>query len=241
MSSNKYQFHEMQKYIALFLSRPALYECVVTAQPNMKQYLFFKRFHIFLEKYYNISYDKDLEMLAYFGCLYAYKAGEVDVAGGGSTNAGRKQLLQDFNQSQDTVKRNIRMFQTKYGISISNEIDNRVFIGHTMPWLNPSPALLERNSWTWVATQCYDDASMTAPLPDVVTPALVPLAIRNVVYQKWLKANKPAFINTRLQAINIDADADELAYLAKCGIVETKETEVRIPQVVIDAELLEDW
>lgn len=239
---NKFQNHELQTYMALFLSRPALYECVLSAPVSMKQHTFFKRFHIFLEKYYKFNYEKERETLAYFGCLYLYKAGEMDVAGGGSTNAGRKQLLQDFNQSQEDVRRHIRTFQTKCGVSISNEADGRLFIGHTMPWLNPSPELLARDGWEWVANQCYEDATMATPFPATVTPMLVPLSIRNQVYQKWLKATKPAFVNTRLQSINVDADADELAYLAKCGVAETKGCDdVSIPQIVIDEALLEDW
>jgi hypothetical protein len=237
---SKFQNHELQTYMALFLSRPQLYECVLTAQPNMKQNVFFKRFHIFLDKYYKFNYEKEQETLMYFGCMYAYRAGEMDVAGGGSTNAGRKQLLQDFNQSQENVSRFIRLFQNKYGITVSNENDQRVFVGHKMPWLNPSPALLEQTGWAWVANQCYDDTTMTAPMPEVVDPALVPLAIRNVVYQKWMKARKSDFVNTRLQTINVDADADELAYLAKCGVAETKGTEPT-PTVIIDEALLEDW
>jgi len=237
---NKFQNHELQTYMALFLSRPELYESVLSAPLNMKQSIFFKKFRIFLEKYYNFNYEKEQEILNYFKCLYIYRAGEVDVAGGGMTGSGRKQLLQDFNQSQDDVRKTIILFQNKYGISISNETDNRLFVGHTMPWLNPSPALLERDGWTWVATQCYDDASMATPLPDVVNPLLVPLSYRNVVYQKWLKAHKTAYVNTRLQTINVDADDEELAYLAKRGIIE-KVSEVSIPKVIIDEALLEDW
>jgi hypothetical protein len=229
-------------YIALFLSRPELYADVLNVALPYKQETFFRKFKIFVEQYYKFNFEKETELFNYFDALYIHKAGEVNVTGGGSggSRSGRKQSLQTFNQGQDHVRKYIKVFQDKYNVSITNEQDNRMYIGHTMPWLNPSPQLLEKENWGWVVNQCYDDITMTKALPDVVNPALIPLKIRNVVYQKWMKQNKPVYVNDRLKTINIDADEEELAYLAKTtGQVQEDKTPIK--KVEIDEALLEDW
>lgn len=184
--------HSFQKYIALFLSRPELYKSVLTARATEKQDEFFRAFNRFVSKYANINCEKDFDGMVYFRSLHIDKAGSANICGGGGrmSNSARKQFLDEYRAGQEARAKYAAYLTTKYKIVVSNERDERQFIGHTEPWKNPSPELLKKEGWDTRVCDCYDDEKMIAPFPANLEIAFIPLSIRNKAYQKWSNQKK---------------------------------------------------
>lgn len=184
----KLHSHECQKYMALFLANPNNYAGCKSQSHHDAQNYFFRKFRLFLEKYYTMS-SKPAEFDAnvYFNSQHVSVAGSMYVAGKDRSNGGRKQLLDQFAQSQKQTKANVDYMKEKYGIQLANKGDERLFLGHREPWWNPSPELLKKEGWEWVIAQSYCDETLSMPLPEIIDSQLVPLKIRNKVVQLWRK------------------------------------------------------
>lgn len=183
----------IQTYIALFISKPELYKDIHELHDNDKQSYFFNKFRRFLIKYYHFNIEKDFDLMTYFGDLQINKKGSVSICGGGdSSRNAKKNALKNFRNSCESTIKTIEYMFSKYKITINSECDDREFIGHKYIWKNPSPKLLEKDSWEWVSDQFYDDITLKTQFPETLDKSLVPLDIRNKVYQKWKneKANK---------------------------------------------------
>jgi hypothetical protein len=186
----KLHSHECQKYMALFLADPNNYAGCKSQTHHDAQNYFFRKFRLFLEKYYTLT-SKSVEFDAnvYFNTQHISVAGSMYVAGKDRSNGGRKQLLDQFAQGQKQTKANVDYMKEKYGIQLANKGDERLFLGHREPWWNPSPELLKKEGWEWVTAQLYCDETMATPLPEILDSQLIPLKIRNKVVQAWRKQN----------------------------------------------------
>lgn len=189
----KFHTHKLQKYIALFLSKPELYADFSAISPTSRQATFFRRFQTFTEKYYTLNTEKDFDGVMYFSDLHIDKLGAANITGGSGkmSNSSRKQRLEDYKQGQEYIKKIMKYFSDKYQIQFDQTHDPRVFIGHAEIWKNPSPALLEKDNWQWVAEQTYSDDKFNAPIPPNLDIDLIPIKIRNKVFQKWKKQYCP--------------------------------------------------
>lgn len=221
--------HVFQKYMALFLSRPELYKGVLTARPGEKQDEFFRAFHRFISKYANINCERDFDGMVYFRSLNIDKAGCANICGGGGrmSNTARKQFLDEYRAGQEARAKYAAYLNTKYKIVVSNERDERLFIGHMEPWKNPSPELLKKDGWEDKVFHCYDDEKMERPFPENLEIAYIPLSIRNKVYQKWSNQKKAAEPPAPIKQVIV--------------VVPTPAPE---PVVVIDADLqslIDEW
>lgn len=215
---------KIQKYIALFLSNPANYSDVVKCHINYRESFFMTKFSDFLFKYYIITPDKNFDMFIYFGSLVPDKKGSMDICGGSGKISGsaRRQFIGEYTKTQENKAKYRAYLHEKYGLDFSSSTDPRIFIGHHNIWVNPSPELLKKEGWDKVITSSYDDETMEQPLPKELDIDLIPLSIRNKVYQKWNNRNNELFairqlkINSELK-IKRDQEEleEELAHLSK--------------------------
>jgi hypothetical protein len=188
----------MQSYMALFLSKPELYERINLATgPDEQQDYFFNQFQIFASKYIeindNISNEYLFDMEYYFTSLCKYDVNVLNVAGGEKRSAGaKKKMLSKHHTFSDNRNTLIDYFQKKYNWDLSGAvIDPRLFLGHSEPWKKASPELLNLQNWNEIIINAYDDETLTTPFPEDLNKDLVPLKIRNKVYTAWKnKQNK---------------------------------------------------
>lgn len=221
----------MQKYMALFLSKPELYSSVLTS--TTKQYTFFNCFSKFIDKYIELNasasneYKFDMEM--YFTPLEKIEVSQLNITGGESRTAGaKKAMLSKYHSMAENRKTVIEYFNRKYGWNLAIS-DPRLFLGHSQPWLNPSPALLILQGWdTILANSAYDDETMSKPLPEDLDKDLVPLNIRNKVYTSW--KNK---INREIEK------RTEIARKKQLEEEEAEENAINNTEPVVDKELEE--
>jgi len=225
----------IQTYVALFISNPDLYKEIHTLHDTDKQSYFFKKFRLFLLKYHHFNIERDFDMMNYFNDLQLQKKGSVSVCGGGdfSRNA-KKNARKNYNKSVENDIKIIDYFQQKYKITINSELDEREFIGHRYIWKNPSPKLLEKDKWEWVAEQSYDDLLLNLPFPKILDKYLVPLEIRNKVYQKW-KNSKPRIAVTLTKSESDDEPETEPEAEHKL-----KNEKQEVPQLLISDELMKE-
>lgn len=229
---SKFYDHELQKYMALFISKSELYIDVLKLQPNAKQDYFFQKFRTFLMKYYVIR-ESEFDLSNYFNSQHISSAGAVNIAGGGGSrsNSGRKALLDRYHNAQKYTKDVIDYFRRKYCVDISGENDKRLFIGHKMPWINPSPDLLEKEDWKWVVECSYCDDTFVTPIPDNIDLQLVPLKIRNKVSQLHKKKTQK---NNTIISKPEDEDEEEKEYMRTHKVAQKEDT---IQQLKMDESL----
>jgi hypothetical protein len=233
-STDVFKNSTIQSYVALFISKPELYKDIHTLHDTDKQSYFFKKFRLFLLKYHHFNIERDFDIMNYFSDLQIQKKGSVSVCGGGdfSRNA-KKNARKNYNKSVENDLKIIDYFQQKYKITINSELDEREFIGHRYIWKNPSPKLLEKEGWECVVERSYDDLTMNSPFPDTLYKNLVPLEIRNKVYQKW-KNSKPKAAVTQ---IKLESDTEPETEPE----AETKnEKQEQVPQLLISDELMRE-
>ena len=172
----------MQKYMALFISKPELYPDICKLPEHHREDYFFSKFFWFTQKYVNMNIEKNYDSHCYFGSLYIGTAGSSNLS-------GNKDAAKQFKQGNDALKERIKYLSDKYRITP----DMREFIGHTKIWMNPSPELLKLGGWEWVSAREYTDETFTAEMPEHLDSDLIPLAIRNKTLQKWkTKKNRHA-------------------------------------------------
>jgi hypothetical protein len=186
-SESYFTQHKMQKYIALFLSKPELYEDVLTYPNEYKEIRFMFIFRNFAEKYINIDYEKNVDISYYFMSLNIDKKGSMDICGGAKmSNTGRKQFLKEYSEGQEANMKIRKYLSEKYKLNFNPALpDPRIFIGHHEIWINPSPELLKLEGWDTIIYNSYDDPDFKNPFPEELDGDLIPLAIRNKSLQKW--------------------------------------------------------
>ncbi len=182
----KLQNHEHQKYIALFLSNTKNYDGIQNMNVHEKQNYFFRKYYLFVEKYYH-NKQTEFDINAYYSSQHVSVAGATNVSCRDHSSSGRNQMLKQFAENQKHTKAVVDYMKEKYGLVIANKGDERVFIGHREPWWNPSPEMLKKDGWEWVTVQGYTDETFTEPIPKELDLQLVPLKIRNKVNQLWMK------------------------------------------------------
>jgi hypothetical protein len=182
-AESRFSNHVMQKYMALFLSKPHLYHSIHELGEGDRQSYFFYTFLKFVQPYVNLTLEKDYDAICYFGSLHIEKSGATNVCGGGGqmTHSARKQFADRHRRSVDETKQRVAYMAEKYKL----HSDERTFIGHKQIWKHPSPELLKLQGWEWVANQCYADDTFQCEMPEKMDIDLVPLAIRNKTYQRW--------------------------------------------------------
>ena len=208
----KFHEHEIQKYIALFLSKKELYDGIHQLGEDFKEDFFFSRFRRFLTKYYTIK-NTDFDLNQYFQSQHLSGKRCSTFVGGGCSRSKSGRNVTDTNNSYAMTLEVIEYFKKKYGVSISGKTDERLFIGQNAIWKFASPELLKLIGWDWV-TECeYNDETMTKPLPENLDIQLVPLKIRNKVSQMW-KKNKSADTLKNNENVKIEKN-DKLLLLSE--------------------------
>ena len=185
---NIFNDNKIQKYVALFLLNPSNYEGIDKIPISSKEDYFMSRFNRFYTKYINLSTDKNFDTCIYFNSLNIDKPGSTMVCSSGDfrSNSGRKQLKDEYKNTQELTRKCRDYLSKKYRIVFDpTKPDPRLFIGHNDIWLNPSPLLLEKENWYWVEHKSYNDLTVNTKFPNDLDPDLIPLSIRNKVLQKW--------------------------------------------------------
>ncbi len=237
----------MQKYMALFLSKPELYSGVLTSLD--KQELFFSCFTHFVADYIELNsshtdeYKFDMEM--YFSALNTFDVNKLNITGGESRTAGaKKAMLNKYHKISENRKIVIEYLNKKYNWNLGSS-DPRLFLGHSQPWLNPSPALLVLQGWdSIIATTAYDDETMTKPLPENLDKNMIPLKIRNKVYTAWKNKKDREAETARTLARQRELEEEEAPSVKTVNNEETEEEKkLRLQMLAasIAADLDEDW
>jgi hypothetical protein len=238
----------MQKYMAIFLSKPELYSNV--HHSNDKQELFFNSFTSFITKYIVLEsspsdeYKFDMEM--YFSSLAKFDVNKLNISGGENRTAGaKKAMLSKYHKISENRTIVVDYLNSKYGWKLGSS-DPRLFLGHSQPWLNPSPALLELQGWnTILANSAYDDETMSKPLPANLDKNLIPLNIRNKVYTAWKNKKDKEIEDARNLARQKELEAEENPIVEPVNNVdkEMEEKKLKLQQLAasIAADLDEDW
>jgi hypothetical protein len=197
--------------MALFLSKEELYEDIHKLPHSDKQDYFFYKFRCFLSKYMNLDTEKerDFDIHVYFQSLHISKAGSNNICGGGDcSKSSRKQFIDKYKQSVENTKKQKEYLCGKYRLVISDETDSRMFIGHNQPWENASAKLLEKDGWQWIVKSCVDNEESTIPVD--LDKDLVPITIRNKIYQKWKNERRRENEKTKAKlSKNNDGDEEE--------------------------------
>ncbi len=238
----------MQKYMALFLSKPELYARFLVAADN--QEIFFSCFSHFLKNYIVLDsspsdeYKFDMEM--YFSSLEKYDVSKINITGGESRSAGaKKAMLSKYHRISENRTIIIEYLNKKYGWNLGVS-DPRLFLGHSQPWVNPSPALLLLQGWdTIIADSAYDDETMTKPLPKNLDKNLIPLNIRNKVYTAWKTKKDREIEEARNLAIQKELENEENPIVESVNNVdkEMEEKKLKLQQLAasIADDMDEDW
>lgn len=234
--------------MALFLSKPELYSSVLTSLN--KQEVFFICFDKFVTDYidlnpsHNDEYEFDMD--AYFSSLKPYDVSSLDIAGGESRTVGaKKHMLNKYHKIAENREILINYMNKKYHWSLGVS-DPRLFLGHSEPWLNPSPALLVLQGWDRIINDIsYDDETMTKPLPENLDKNLIPLKIRNKVYTAWRNKKDREAEDARTLARQQEIEEEEAPVVKTVNNNEESEEDrqlrLKMLAASIAADLDEDW
>ena len=143
----------------------------------------------------------------------------------------------------ELIEKSVEYLNQKYKIEINSEKDNRTFLGHTEIWKNPSPALLVKMGYTWVSERSYDDETLQMKLPEELDINLIPLSVRNKVYQKW-KNQKNAKLLKSIQLASQEEEEDDVTVSVSVSSDEDKNEKEEKTIVISDdlqAMLEEEW
>jgi hypothetical protein len=246
-SVSYFENSQIQLYMALFLSKPELYERVHQQPESLKQDEFFRLFNKFLSKYYTYNVEKEFDLYTYFGSLHQEKKGERNICGGSGikSKSANKCFMEKHRAFVELTEKSIEYLYQKYKIAIDSEKDNRTFLGHTEIWCNPSPDLL--GEYAWVRERSYEDETLAAPLPDQLDISLIPLSIRNKAYQKW-KNQKNAMVKCEMlkhSAVAVEEEEEDVVNVPETVSVSSEEIEKEEKKIVIDENLQdlmdEEW
>jgi hypothetical protein len=229
----------MQQYMALFLSKPHLYSEVHSVALSCKQDVFFEKFSRFLSKYIEPSVANPNDELRfdtdyYFSDLSEYKVNTMNISGGEKRSGSeRRNMISAHTSIADKRKQVTDYLQRKYGWNLK-ESDPRLFLGHTKPWLNPSPELLELQDYNSVISCAYDDENMSVPLPEKLEKHLIPLKIRNKVLTAWR--------NERNKISEIETLKIKEKMKRQRELEDAKESGISVPKVLEHIKIDdEDW
>lgn len=216
----------MQAYMALFLATPRFHKPVVDAPAHTRMFEFFSRFTQWVLNYHTPTQEEFL-----FFCVphIAKAAGSEFTFGGSHKETAHSKAARKLRE--ENIEKWTQHFKKLYGINVGLD-DMRVFAGCVKPW-NSMGSFVVPEHHADVLTTAYDDATLETPLPAKLDAALVPMAIRNRVLQKWRKLN--AAPTVVIPKVPILEDEPEIA-----------ETESRPAQIIDFSELQrlaeeEDW
>lgn len=181
----QYYDHPIQNVLAVFVHTKQ-YAGVENIAYNQRQSQFFIKFHRFRENYMGLNRTEDANI--YFNCTDVYQSGDICICGGGNgqSRAGDKRIKDDFYKMQTDREKNNKYFEKKYRACITGKNDERLFLGITQIWHRVcDPAFQMSEEWVRIAECAYSDPTLAAPFPILLDKKLVPLAIRNKVWQKW--------------------------------------------------------
>jgi hypothetical protein len=185
-----------EKYIALFLSKPELFDKIHTFPDSYKQVYFFQRFYKFLTKYINITQDVlHSEEYLYVTCRLVLKQPLH------AFNGKESRIL--FANEQLQCKKENDFLNKKYGFIESD--DNRTFLGVKKIWLNP---VLQQPWIDIVNNSQYDDYTFIQPFPPNLDKDFVPLNIRNKVLQLYKKFKHTTITTTTHEDMDMDTTTD---------------------------------
>lgn len=195
----RFQDHDLQKVMALFLLTPKLYSDYRTQR--CKQNYFFDRFYQFA-KDYNTFLDSDA--FVYFSSARKETAGEANICGGGGklSNSAKKYFKDRHASIESTRNKNIDKFSKKYGINLEPGTDERLFLGVREIWnhLDRATEIVQNSPFPDVLNRAYSDETLTEKIPPniVEDKTLIPLAIRTRVLQKFHNSKrKPIVFRTK--------------------------------------------
>jgi hypothetical protein len=247
----------MQLYMALFLSKPELYSLISLATSSDEQQdYFFNQFRAFSSKYIEINDDISNEYLFdmeyYFTSLCQYDVNVLNVTGGQKRSSGsKKQMLAKHHTISNHRNTLIEYFQKKYNWVLSGVVvDPRLFLGHSEPWKNASPELLNLQNWNEIISSAYDDETMTTPFPENLNKNLIPLKIRNKVFTAWKNQQDKLFemerykkeIEYKKQIEREDNEDNNVNIVSNEDIeLELKREKLRKINEELCADLDEDW
>jgi hypothetical protein len=175
--------HSIQSLMALFISKtPSLGTDLSSVLPDDRQGYFFYRFRNFADTYVNMALDDSI----YFSSTSKEKAGTQ----GGGVRSGKFFIDKEKSQQANHAAK-IKYFEHKFKSSISGEKDERLFLGSKQIW---NRIVSERDAilapYMDVISSSYDDDSLNTPIPAKLNRYLVPLKIRNKVFQKWTNSRR---------------------------------------------------
>ena len=208
--------HEAQWLVALFCTKPKLYED--HKSHRYRQDYFFARFRKFAEDYYNFSGDESI----YFNTVRKEAAGEANICGGGGrmSGASSRYFKGRYKAIEETREKQIDGFAKKYSVSFDpSKPDPRLFLGVTEIWnkLDRIEDILAASEWADVKDMSYDDQSFVTPFPNKLKKELIPDKMRNKTMQKFRASRLKSTI--QVPSRRKDVDEEELEYIATKGVI----------------------
>jgi hypothetical protein len=182
--------HSLQSIMALFIAKtPKLGAELMSVSMDCRQDRFFHGFRKFADAYVNLSLDDDI----YFSSTSKEKAGTQ----GGGARSGKFFAEKDKRQQSYHAEK-IKYFEQKFKSSITGEKDERLFLGVRQIW---NRIAIERDEllapYMSSIASAYDDDSFSTPIPDKLDRYLVPLKLRNKVFQKWSNRRRIVPVTSR--------------------------------------------
>ena len=238
--------HEVQWLLALFCTKPELYEDHQIHR--YKQDYFFARFRKFAADYYNFSGDDSV----YFDTARKETAGEANICGGAGKQSGAssRYFKNRYRGIEESREKRIDDFAKKY-VGISFEVGKypRLFLGVTEIWnkLARIEEILAVSKWADVRERSYDDASFVAPFPKKLEKDLIPHEMRNRAMQKFRAAKSSSRpIVAKKTCTQTEIDEEEREFLA-ARLMESVGTVVPLPKIenakifVMPEGIDDDW
>jgi len=177
-SISEFDSHINQSLMAVYIARyPQLGgELLAMGSADREDY-FFHCFYHFMNKYRNVDTS---DAAIYFGSTSKDKAGAFAASSGKDRG---KYFKDKYHASTKDHLARIAYFERKYKCTITGEKDERRFLGHTHIW-NKLATQRDRilAPYQSVIESACDNITM---LPQNLNKSLVPLNIRNKVYQTW--------------------------------------------------------
>jgi len=182
MSLSRFESHDLQILLALFLTKPELY-ADYKSQRNLQDY-FFTNFLKFVKPYFQSA---DPDTYIYFGSVLVSDLGSMSVCGGmGKISGASKSYFKSrVFADLDSRKRQIEEFKRKYRVNFDKS-DPRIYLGETEIWkkLDRAAEIVANSAWPNVSQMAYSDYTFATHIPDLMDKRLVPIEIRNKVCQK---------------------------------------------------------
>lgn len=191
-SVEQFSNHVLQDIMALFLCNPDLYS-EYKLQKDRQGY-FFNRFRRFADEYYTFNVEREIDTCIYFASAQKERCGETNVCGGLGkvSNSTIKEFKSRHKEIESKREEQIDYFRMKYRVRLEPGNDERLFLGVHEIWnkLENAMEIVAASPWANIVTKSYKDDTGTLPIPSGLEKHLIPISMRNRIWQKYLNSKR---------------------------------------------------